>query len=124
MLSFHRKFLLDNYEGSIIRLGNGKYKINGRSSDLLKFKQFQDMDLPIIDITPNDAIPTHGTPWFELNGKKFKAGCKLSHEDREDLLTNKAQYIEQIATIKFFELTDDKIPRFPVLIGIRNDLNN
>ena len=63
----------------------------------------------------------HGTPHFELNGKRFKAGVKMSHSDREDLLTNKKEYIGKIANIRYFELTDDGIPRFPVMIGIHTD---
>jgi len=121
----HSLNINDGFEGSIIRHGEEGYKVNGRSSNLLKYKDFKDMDLPIYDIEPNDANPLHGTPLFTLglHSKFFKAGCKLSHADREDLLTNKDEYIGKIATIRYFELTDDGIPRFPVMVGIRNDLN-
>ena len=118
---YHQKFLSEGYEGSIIRWGNEGYKPNGRSSNLLKYKDFSDMDCKIINITPNEANPLHGTPHFELNGKSFKAGVKMSHSDREDLLTNKADYIGKVANIRYFELTDDEIPRFPVMIGIHED---
>jgi hypothetical protein len=79
------------------------------------------MDLEIFQITANEANPKHGTPHFNLNGKAFKAGVKMSHEDREDLLTNKDKYIGKIANVRYFELTDDGIPRFPVMIGIHED---
>lgn len=118
---FHSLNIKDGYEGSIIRWGDVGYKVNGRSSNLLKYKDFSDMDCEIIDITENEANPLHGTPHFELKGKRFKAGVKMSHEDREDLLTNKDKYIGKIANIKYFELTDDGIPRFPVMIGIHGD---
>jgi DNA ligase-1 len=118
---YHDIFLCEGYEGSIIRHGSKSYEINKRSDSLLKFKYFQDMDLPIIDITPNEVNPKHGTPHFSLNGKTFKAGCKLSHEDREDLLNLKHYYKGKIANIRYFELTDDGIPRFPVMIGIHED---
>jgi DNA ligase-1 len=118
---FHSINISEGYEGSIIRWGNEGYKVNGRSSNLLKFKDFKDMDLEIFQITSNEANPLHGTPHFNLKGKAFKAGVRLSHEDREDLLTNKDQYIGKIANIRYFELTDDDIPRFPVMIGIHDD---
>lgn len=121
MLEFHASNISDGYEGSIIRWGNEGYKKNGRSSNLLKYKDFSDMDCKIIDITENESNPLHGTPHFELNGKRFKAGVKMSHSDREDLLTNKKEYIGKIANIRYFELTDDGIPRFPVMIGIHTD---
>jgi DNA ligase-1 len=119
--AFHSQFVEMGYEGSIIRWGNEGYKVNGRSSYLLKYKDFQDIALPIIDITPNDSNPLHGTPHFELNGKSFKAGCKMSHDDRADLLKNGGNYIGKMAEIRYFELTNDGIPRFPVMVGIRLD---
>lgn len=119
--TFHEGFINEGYEGSIIRWGKTGYKLNGRSENLLKYKDFQDIALPIIDITPNDANPLHGTPWFELKGKKFKAGCKLSHEDREDLLKNKNDYIGKTGEIRFFEYSDEGTPRFPVYLGVRLD---
>lgn len=126
---FHSQFIEMGYEGSIVRWGETSYKINGRSSNLLKYKDFQDIDAEIIDILPNDANPLHGTPLLKYTNKKlsgtvistFKAGCKMSHEDREDLLTNKNKYIGQIANIRFFEWTDDGNPRFPVMMGIHQD---
>jgi len=117
---FHSQFIETGYEGSIIRT-NGLYKMNGRSSNLLKYKDFSDIDLPIIDITPNEVNFKHGTPHFKLNGKIFKAGVKMSHDDREELLSNKDKYIGKIANIRYFELTDEGIPRFPVMIGIHED---
>lgn len=118
---YHSKFIELGYEGSIIRLAESEYEINKRSSGLLKYKDFLDMDLEIFQITPNEANPKHGTPHFNLKGKAFKAGVRMSHEDREDLLNNKHKYIGKLANIRYFELTDDGIPRFPVMIGIHED---
>lgn len=109
------------YEGTILRWGNKPYKVNGRSENLLKYKEFSDIDCKIINVTPNEANSLHGTPHFQINGKYFKAGVKMSHEDREDLLTNKNNYIGKIANIRYFELTDDGVPRFPVMVGIHAD---
>ena len=72
-------------------------------------------------ITPNEANPLHGTPHFELRGKSFKSGVKMSYEDREDLLQNKNKYIGKTAEIRFFEYSENGIPRFPVMVGIRLD---
>jgi DNA ligase-1 len=117
------------YEGSMLRWGLKSYKTNGRSENLLKYKNFQDLDAEIIDILPNDANPLHGTPLLKYSINKlsgvsssiFKAGVKMSHEDRVDLLANKHLYIGKLANIRFFEWTDDGNPRFPVMIGIHID---
>jgi DNA ligase-1 len=119
--TWHEANIGQGYEGSIVRWGNEGYKVNGRSSNLLKYKDFSDMALEIVDITPNDSNALHGTPHFELNGKRFKAGVKLSHDDRVDLLVNKSDYIGRTGEIRYFELTDDGIPRFPVFLGLRLD---
>ena len=118
---YHIKNLKEGYEGSIIRWGDEAYKVNGRSSNLLKYKDFQDIDCIILDITPAEQRPEWGVPILEYNGKTFKAGLKYSHEDRKEFLTNKEKYIGKIANIRFFEYTDDGLPRFPIMFGIRGD---
>lgn len=117
----HVRNIAEGYEGTIVRWGDEPYKVNGRSSNLLKYKDFQDIALPIIDIVPADQRPEWGKPIFELNGKQFSAGMKYSHEDRIDFLKNKKDYIGKTAEVRFFEYTDDGIPRFPVMYGIRLD---
>lgn len=119
---YHKLFLAQGYEGTMIRWGNEGYKINGRSSNLLKYKDFQDISSSIIDIISSEVRPTHGTPVLEYNGKTFKAGVKGSFEFREDLLINKNNYIGSKAEIRFFEWTDEGLPRFPVMVGIRLDV--
>jgi ATP-dependent DNA ligase len=117
----HSDFLQSGYEGSMIRHGKEVYKINGRSDQLLKYKQFKDIACKILDIEPADARPEWGTPVCEYNGHTFRAGTKLSHDERKELLTNKTNYIGQTAEIRYFEETDDGLPRFPVMVGIRLD---
>lgn len=125
----HERNILEGYEGSIIRWGKEGYKINGRSSNLLKYKDFQDIDATIIDIIPAEQRPEWGVPVLKYSNQKldgkneitFKAGLKYSHKDREEFLKNKQNYIGKIANIRFFEYTDDGLPRFPVMFGIRGD---
>ena len=114
---FHTHAISLGYEGSMVRWGDDGYKVNGRSSNLLKYKDFHDMVAEIIDIIPSEQRPTWGTPVF--NG--FKAGVKMTHEQREDLLTNKEDYIGKMAEVRYFEMTDDGSVRFPIMIGIRLD---
>ena len=121
ILQYHKQFISEGFEGTMVRTGVNGYQINKRSSDLLKYKDFQDIDAEIIDITSNDSNPLHGTPLLKYNSSTFKAGVKMSHEYRIDLLANKHLYIGKLANIRFFEWTDDGNPRFPVMIGIHLD---
>ena len=40
-------------------------------------------------------------------------------EERQETYKNADKYIGEHLKVKFFELTDDNIPRFPVGLGIR-----
>ena len=114
---FHSQAVSDGFEGSMVRWGDDVYKVNGRSSYLLKYKDFLDTTATIIDIIPAEQRPEWGVPVFD----GFKAGVKLSHEERVELLQNKDEYIGKTAELRYFELTDDGKPRFGVMVGIRLD---
>jgi len=121
LIQYHQQFLAEGFEGTMLRWGTEGYKINGRSSNLLKYKDFQDIQLVIEDIEPAESRPEWGVPVFSINGKKFRAGMKFSHEERKEILTNKQDYIGTMAEIRYFEKSEDGIPRFPVMVGIRLD---
>lgn len=120
MQEYHEIFLKDSYEGSIIRV-NGLYKLNGRSSSLLKYKDFQDDDYLIIDVIPADARPEWGMVVCKCGNQTFPATPKMSHEKRKEILLNKEDYIGKTAVIKHFGFTDSGLPRFPIYKGYRLD---
>ncbi len=117
----HAEFIEAGYEGTMIRHSEEGYKPNTRSSSLLKYKDFFDEACKIIDVVPSEKRPTHGSFICELNGKSFGTGMKFSHKEREQILLNPDKYIGQIAEIRFFEFSEDGIPRFPVCVGLRLD---
>ena len=122
LLEKHKQFLSEGYEGTIVRWGNSGYEINKRSGSLLKFKDFQDLACEIVDVEPSEKRPTQGIFICELeDGRTFGTGMKFSFEEREEILANKKDYIGKTAEIRFFEYTDDGLPRFPVCVGIRLD---
>ena len=122
LLTYHKKFLSEGYEGTIVRIPYGKYEINKRSSSLLKYKDFKDIACEIIDVIPSEKRPTHGIFVCEHNGVTFGCGMKFPHKFREEVLINEEDYIGSTAEIRFFEYTDDGAPRFPVCVGIRLDV--
>ena len=123
---FYAECMARGYEGAMVRWGNEGYKMNGRSSSLLKYKKFIDIAAEIIDVVPNASNPIYGTPVLRFThevGREvtFKAGCKLNFFERKKLLLNKDEYIGKIGEVRFFEWTDDMIPRFPTFLGVRED---
>ena len=123
LLEYHSRFLTEGYEGTMVRLNSGGYDINKRSSNLLKYKDFQDLACTIVGVEPSEKRPDQGSFICALeDGRTFGCGMRFSHEERKDVINNPQNYIGQIAEIRFFEYTDDQLPRFPVCIGIRLDL--
>jgi DNA ligase 1 len=147
--TYHEGFMSEGYEGSIIRWGDEGYKLNGRSSNLLKYKDFIDEVYKVVDIIPSEKRPDHGVVSVQLNKKKyynvspsgttsnlsdvpfdgydvydyptFECGMKFSHEEREEILRNKDTYIGMMGEVRFPEVSEFGIPRFPVCYGFRLD---
>lgn len=118
---FHSRCLSEGYEGTMIRWGEEGYKVNGRSSNLLKYKDFIDETFKVIDVRPSDANPEQGVVVCQNDKGEFGCGMKFSHAERERILIEKKDYIGETAEVRFFEYTDEGIPRFPVCVGFRLD---
>ena len=122
--SLHAINIATGYEGTMVRWGDVGYKVNGRSENLLKYKDFLDISLPIKDIEPASSRPSWGVPVFHWPGAlndELRSGLKYSHKEREEFLKNKDQYIGKTAELRFFEYSETGVPRFPVMVGIRLD---
>ena len=118
----HDQFVKEGYEGIMIRNKDGEYGINKRSKNLQKFKEFYDQEFQIVGYeegTGNDA----GTViWVCMTqqGDLFKARPKGTREERTEYFQKGDDFIGATLTVRYFEMTDDGIPRFPVGIAIRN----
>ena len=122
LLVYHEKFLEEGYEGTMVRHSEEGYAANKRSSSLLKFKDFQDITCEIVDVEPSEKRPDQGSFICALeDGRTFGCGMRFSHEERKDVINNPQNYIGQTAEIRFFEYTDEGLPRFPVCVGLRLD---
>jgi len=118
----HQLFVQDGYEGSMLRNLNSLYQ-NKRTHDLLKKKDFQDAEFEILDIEEgagNRSGMMGRINFKTINGLEFSASSRGNEDYYKELLQNKAEYIGQMATVRFQNLTPDGIPRFPVVVGIRN----
>lgn len=122
LLEKHKEFLEQGYEGTMVRHGDEEYAINKRSSSLLKFKDFQDIACKIVDVKPSEKRSDQGSFICALeDGRTFGCGMRFSHEERQDVINNPQDYIGSTAEIRFFEYSNDGIPRFPVCVGLRLD---
>lgn len=120
---YHEQFISLGYEGTIVRHSDEGYQVNKRSSQLLKYKDFLDEAYEIVDVVPSESRPEQGVVvcLCKKTNQTFNTGMKFSHEQRENILKNKGEYIGEMAEIRFFEYTDGGLPRFPVCVGVRLD---
>ncbi len=119
---FLKKYINDGHEGLILRNFTGKYHLNYRSKDLQKYKLFKDAEFLIVGATQGTGIEEGLVIWeCETETKtKFTVRPKGSHEERVEYFKNAERYIGKKLTVKFYEYTEDGIPRFPVGIAIRD----
>ena len=116
---WYENYIERGYEGQMLRL-DSKYE-NKRSKSLLKHKTFVDEEYTIKDICEGEGnrTGTAGYMVFETaEGKPFKSNVKGTWDETAEMLKNKKKLIGKLATIKYFNLTPDGIPRFPYVINI------
>jgi DNA ligase-1 len=119
VMELYGEYVNEGYEGQILRL-DAKYE-NKRSKSLLKHKSFIDEEYTIKDICEGEGnrTGTAGYMVFETaDGKPFKSNVKGTWEETAEMLKSKKKLIGKQATIKYFNLTPDGIPRFPFVINI------
>jgi DNA ligase-1 len=109
------------YEGAMVRLP-GKYE-NKRSKTLLKWKEFQDEEFPIVDIQEGDGNRSGMAARVVValpDGRHFSSGIIGNVEFCKRLLAERDQHIGKMATIVFQHYTPDGVPRFPKFKTIRD----
>jgi len=122
LLEVHLNFMDDGYEGTMIRNAGGLYLPDYRSSDLLKYKDFLDVEYEIIGGKQGSG-KDEGTVIFRCmtySGLEFDVRPRGTWDQRKKWYDNLNNIIGHMLTVRFQELTDDGIPRFPVGIAIRD----
>lgn len=107
-------FLLDGYEGLMIRVLNKGYE-NKRSWTLLKVKVFEDAEFELVGFQEDVRGGFVGAFIMkDKNGAIFNAGASgQSVEVRTEMWNNQKNYIGKMATVAYFGLSEYNIPRFP-----------
>lgn len=115
------QFVSEGFEGAIVRL-DAPYECK-RSKNLLKVKQFTDEEFPIVDIVEGrgNLSGCAGNVVVSVDGKEVSAGMKFSRDDAREIWENRTNYIGKMATIKYFNRTQDGSLRFPKCIQIARE---
>lgn len=110
----HGAHIDDGFEGTMIRL-EGPYETK-RSKLLLKHKEFMDAEFEVQGIFEGEGNRSGMAGYAVLllpDGRTFRANIKGERDYLRKILAEAKTYIGKAATVEYFHLTPDGIPRFP-----------
>lgn len=117
----------DGYEGAIARLHHGLYQYGYRSRELLKIKDFDDGEFPVIGAYQGEGKFEGCVTWTceAPNGLPFGVCPKGTLEKKKEwwwvFCRRPSAFIGRLMKVKYFGFTDDGLPRFPIGLGFRED---
>lgn len=126
---YHNTFVSEGYEGIIIRRYGSvekdkklaQYRPN-RTNSLVKYKLFQDEEATIVGFEKCSGTEEGAIKFIvkDIRGNEFSVRPRGSIDNRCDWYIKGDQFIGSLLTIRYQELTDKGVPRFPVGICIRD----
>lgn len=120
--SHYEDYVSQGYEGLMVRL-DANYETK-RTKVLLKYKEFKDDEYEIMDVVEGIGNRSGGAGAIVCKNKDnstFNSNIKGNREFCRQMLLNKKDYIGKMATIQFFNLTVDGVPRFPYFLRVRDE---
>lgn len=122
MKEFHNETVSRGFEGTIIRNKEGLYKRDHRSADLQKYKDFLEDDYKIIGVNEAEGRDSGTAIFVCSNGTDpFNVRPRGTLEMRQEMFNNRKEMIGKFLSVRYFELSESGIPRFPVGLGIKED---
>ena len=119
----HNEYILEGYEGLMLRNIDSKYEVQKRSKDLQKYKEFMEEEFLITGFHEGKGGEKGTVIWECVTKEKkpFSVRPRGTREFKTDLFNNGDKYIGKKLTVIFQEYSAEKIPRFPVGKAIREN---
>ncbi len=120
----HDQYVAEGFEGCVIRDPNRPYKPNGRTNDMLKFKNYKSEDFKVIGYELGRRGSEDMTFICELpDSRTFAAMPVGDRAVKEEYVTNfESKYKDHLAECTYFNYSEDGIPTQPKLRIFRFDL--
>jgi ATP-dependent DNA ligase len=120
--AYQARFVEEGYEGAMVRNITGAYAIGKRSANLQKVKTFLDGEYEIVGFNQASGNDIGTVIWVckTPEGNQFNVRPRGTREVKREQYENGDSYIGRHLTVRYQELTDDGVPRFPVGIAIRD----
>ena len=120
----HDEFVSEGFEGCVIRNPDRPYKPNGRTNDMLKFKNYKSEEFKVIGFELGLRGSEDMTFICELpDGRTFKSMPVGDRAVKEEYVANfEEKYKGHLAECTYFNYSEDGIPTQPKLRIFRFDL--
>jgi ATP-dependent DNA ligase len=122
IFAHHSQFVLDGFEGTMVRSHTGAYVIGQRNVQLLKYKDFLDDEFIVTDVLEGGG-KEKGCAIFVCETKdkqQFNVRPRGTAEARKKMFADRKTFIGQPLIVQYQNLSDEGIPRFPTGIAIRD----
>ena len=117
----HAEVTSKGYEGIMLRNKSGPYE-HSRSRHLQKYKTFMDDEFKVVGYHEGTGNDVGCVVWTckAKNGSTFDVRPQGTVESRQEWFKNAKNYIGKMLTVKYQELSEYGIPRFPVGLAFRD----
>jgi ATP-dependent DNA ligase len=122
MTGFHKMFMQQGFEGTMIRDPNSVYEVGQRSNYLLKYKDFQTEEYEIIGAKTGHGRDADAVVWVckTKDDQQFTVRPEGTITQREENYKSREKFIGKMLTVRFQNLTSLGVPRFPVGVVVRD----
>ena len=120
----HDQYIEEGFEGCVIRDPNRPYKPNGRTNDMIKFKNYKSDDFKVVDYVLGRRGSEDMVFVCELeDGRTFEASPVGDRATKEEYVTNfETKYKNHLAECTYFNYSDEGKPTQSKLRVFRFDL--
>ena len=120
--AIHDNYVKSGYEGAMIKNIDAAYTF-GRSFDVMKYKDFHDVDLPVKQLLEGTGKHSGklGSFVVEYKGVDVQVGSGLSDELRATIWQDPDLFVGRMIEVRYQEVTPDGSLRFPTFVCFRND---
>jgi len=120
----HDLYVLEGYEGLILRNFEGGYAQKNRSKNLQKYKEFEDAEFIITGYKEGDG-KEKGMIIFECitpppGSRIFDVRPVGTYTERKKMWRDRDLFIGKLLTVKYFGMSNEGTPRFPVGLSVRD----
>lgn len=118
----HERYTNEGHEGTMYRTPKGPYKIRLRSRDLLKRKDFETEEYKIVNAIEAEGKDKGSVIWVceTPDHTRFNVRSRGTLAQRAKWWQEREQHIGKMLTVRFQNLSDFGVPRFPVGLTFRD----